>query len=120
MRLSLKYRIAIMILLLEAVMMGLVLWQTLEHSLESSRSQLASTEKTILNLVGNVSRIALLTEEYADLQPYLENLQKDPRVIKVMLADAQQRVVASTHAEDIGQTYNNSLTHQGASKQFWR
>jgi len=122
MRLSLKYRIAIMILLLEAVMMGLVLWQTLGHSLEASRTQLEATETTLLNLVGNVSRVALLTEEYADLQPYLENLQKDPRVVKAMLADAQHRVVVSTHSDDIGLTFNTALTHQddGNIEHFWR
>ncbi len=122
MRLSLKYRIAIMILLLEAVMMGLVLWQTLEHSLEASRTQLEATETTILNLVGNISRVALLTEEYADLQPYLENLQKDPRVVKAMLADAQQRVVVSTHSDDMGLTFNTALTHEDDDniEHFWR
>ncbi len=120
MRLSLKYRIAIMILLLEAVMMGLVLWQTLEHSLEASRTQLEATEQTILNLVGNVSRVALLTEEYADLQPYLENLQKDPRVLKAMLADAQQRVVASTHSDDMGLAFNTALTHHNDTEHLWR
>lgn len=121
MKLSLKYRIAIMILLLETIMMGLVLWQTLEHSLDASRTQLEATEQTILNLVGNVSRVALLTEEYAELQPYLENLQKDPRVLKVMLADAQQRVVASTHSDDIGRTFNTALTHHNNdTEHFWR
>lgn len=109
-----------MILFLEAVMMGLVLWQTLEHSMESSRTQLAATEQTILNLVGNVSRNALLTEKYADLQPYLENLQEDPRVIKAILADAQQRVVASTRSDDIGKALDSALATHNNTDDLWR
>lgn len=116
-RLSLKYRIAVMIFLLEAVMMGIVLWQTLGQSLESSRTQLAANEQALLGAVSGISRIALLTEEYADLQPYFEDLLKDPRIVRVMLVDAQNRVVASTRPDDVGSGMP-ALTDHGDA--FWR
>lgn len=101
-RLSLKYRIAVMILLLEAIMMGLVLWKILGHSYAASSQQIAANEQAMLDVVSGVSRVALLTEEYADLQPYLEDLKKNPSMIRVMLADVQGRVVAGTRPEDVG------------------
>jgi len=116
-RLSLKYRIAVMIFLLEAIMMGLVLWQTLEHSFEASREQLTANEQTMMDVLSGISRVALLTEEYADLQPYLENLLNDPRVTRVILADAQQRVVAGNRPEDVGPTMP-ALTNHGDN--YWR
>ncbi len=119
MRLSLKYHIAVIIFLLEVIMMGLVLWQTLGYSLKSSRAQLTATEQTMLNLVGNISRAALLSGKYADLQPYLENLQKDPHVTKAVLADEHGLVVASTHADDMGLSFKAALTHHQNTEYFW-
>lgn len=99
---SLKYRIALIIFLLEAVMMALVLWGTLDYSLDRARARLASTEQAMLNIIAGTGRIALLTEEYADLQPYFEGVLADPHVVRVLLADAQGRVVASTRPGDVG------------------
>ena len=42
---SLKYRIAATVFVLEAVMLFLVLWLTLSASLAASRAQLAENEK---------------------------------------------------------------------------
>lgn len=102
MYLSLKYRIAVIIFALETLMMGVVLSQTLGHSLESSYKQLAANEEALLGVVSGVSRIALLTEEYADLQPYLQEVMEDPRVVRLLLADDTGRVVASTALGNIG------------------
>lgn len=56
----LKYRIAVTIVILAAAAMALVLWQTLSHFQEASRSQLAATEQVIVSLVRDISRPALL------------------------------------------------------------
>ena len=61
---SLKYRIAITIFLLEAVMLSAVLWQTLSHAVDNSRRQVAITERNAVQLAGEISRIALFTDEY--------------------------------------------------------
>jgi signal transduction histidine kinase len=118
--LSLKYRIALMIFLLEAVMMGFVLWQTLGASLQSSREQLTANEQAMLGLVGGVGRIALLTEDYADMQPYLEEVLDDPRVSRALLADVDGRVVASTRPGDVGMTLQSVLDQPADGDLFWR
>ncbi len=99
---SLRYRIALIIFLLEAVMMAFVLWGTLGYSLDKARARVASNEQALLNVISGMGRIALLTEEYADLQPYFEGVLADPHVVRVLLADARGRVVASTRPSDVG------------------
>ncbi|MDX1812489.1 MAG: HAMP domain-containing protein, partial [Gammaproteobacteria bacterium] len=102
MKFSFKYRIAFIIFILEAIMMGTVLWETLGYSYEASREQLANNERAMLGVVGAVSRSALLTEEYAGLKPYWDEVLQDPHVIRLLLVNENNIVVASTTVDDIG------------------
>ncbi|MDJ0833827.1 MAG: ATP-binding protein [Gammaproteobacteria bacterium] len=124
MRLSLKYRIALIIFLLEAIMMTVVLWQTLGFSEQNTRKQLAANEQSILASLSGLSRLALLTEEYAEFQPYLENLLDDPRIEQALLVNVNNRVVASTHPTDVGKTppdIINQVTAIDADNElYWR
>jgi len=101
-RLSLKYRIAIIIFFLEAIMLSVVLQQTLEQSFEASSRQITKHEQAILELVSGISRSALITEEYAELQPYIEHLLSNTEVTRLLLADANKIIVASSLSADIG------------------
>lgn len=101
-RYSLKYRIAAIIFVLEATMMAAVLGVTLSHSQNETEKQLATNEHVMLQLLGNLSRIALITSEYDELQPYMEQVVKDPHVNAVLLADRTGRVVVSSAHDAIG------------------
>ena len=61
MRFSLKFRIAIIIFVLEAIMMTAVLWATLNHSEDSTREQFESSERAIMSVMAGISHIALQT-----------------------------------------------------------
>ena len=100
---SLKYRIAITIFILEAVMMAAVLWQTLSYAVNDSREQLESTELTAVTLAGEISRIALFTDEYDIVQAYLEKLATRPAVLRAYLVDDRNIVVASQDFKHIGE-----------------
>jgi len=65
---SLKYRIAMTICALQVVLIGVVLWMTLSHSMEGMRQQITDSELVTLHLLRDLSRNALLTEEFAKLQ----------------------------------------------------
>ena len=124
MRFSLKYRIAVIIFVLEAIMMGVVLWQTLGHSEKATREQFASNDRAILEIMSGISRIALLTDEYADLQLYLENLLDTSRVNQVLLIDSRGLVVASSRPEVIGKFPDAFPGHSEQSaldnaREFW-
>jgi len=114
---SLKYRIAITIFLLEAVILSVVLWQTLSHAVESSRSQVAMTERNAVQLAGEISRIALFTDEYDNVQAYLEKLAQRPSVLQVFLTDSRNIIVASNDFKRIGERLPE-LKSGGSS--YWR
>lgn len=114
---SLKYRIAITIFLLEAIMMSAVLWQTLSHAVENSRQQVDITERNALQLAGEISRIALFTDEYDTVQAYLEKLAERPSVLQAFLVDSRGIIVASHDFKLIGKQLPK-LSSSGSS--YWR
>ncbi|HET9405468.1 MAG TPA: hypothetical protein VFO57_12880, partial [Burkholderiales bacterium] len=103
--LSLKYRIATCIFLLEAVMMFLVLGQTLRFSEENTRAQLAANEMVILDIFSGLSQNALLTKDLGDLQEYAENLTRDAHILKVLVGDRGRRIVVSTDFSEVGEAF---------------
>lgn len=86
-RYSLKYRIAGIIFILEAIMMTSVLGVTLSYSMKKSQQHRATTETVMMNLLGDLGRIALFTAEYGELQAYIEQVVEDPYIETVVLAD---------------------------------
>ena len=97
---SLKYRIAIVIFLLEAVMMSVVFYSTVSRSQEINEEQLAINERVILELIADLSRFALFTFEFDDLQTYIEKISEDPHVLKVLIIDRKKRIVASSNVNE--------------------
>ena len=69
---SLKYRIALTTLVLQAIVLGFMLWRVLSVSLESTQARLAASEAVTLDLRKDMGRRTLLTAEYDDFQPYIE------------------------------------------------
>ena len=116
-RLSLKYRIAVVILSLEIVVMVLALGTTLKKYTESNHEQWAVTERVQLSLLSDLSRIALLTAEYDELQPYIEQAVSDPHIARILLVDRNERVVVSSMVDDIG-TRRPALID--TEERFWR
>ncbi|HED19324.1 MAG TPA: HAMP domain-containing protein [Gammaproteobacteria bacterium] len=103
MNLSLKYKIAIVIFLLEAVMMTAVLWSILGRSLANTEKQIAAAEQVTLDIVGDISRVALLNEDYDRVQGYIESLTDNPGVLKALLVDDRNVIVASSSLSELGE-----------------
>ena len=116
-RLSLKYRIAVVILSLEVVVMVLALGTTLKKFTESNREQWAVSEGVQLNLLSDLSRIALLTAEYDELQPYIEQAVADPHIERVLLVDHKDRIVVSSRVDDVGMA---RPVLADTEERFWR
>ena len=116
-RLSLKYRIAATIFALEAMMVGAVLWQTTSLSIKAAEDQQAVHEQVTLNPLADMSRIALMTDEYAEVQAYFQKVSDNKDVIRIMLGDLKNRVVASTEAKDIGRSMPR---FEQKEQRFWR
>ena len=116
-QLSLKYRIALVIFFLEALMMTAVLWQTLSSSLESTRELHDENDKVMLQLLADLSSTALLTEELADVQLYFQQVLQQPTVKRVLLTDVNDRVVASSNVADVG---NPLPVLNDSPDRYWR
>ncbi len=99
---SLRYRIAATILILEAVMMGLVLWQTLSLAVQASRNQQLAHEEATLNATSQLARNALLSEEYSELLPYVQTLTHVGGVVKAYVTDHRGKVIAATDLAALG------------------
>ncbi len=98
-------------------MMAVVLWQSLNLFLEESRLQLVTTDQVIVDVLGGFAHTALITEEYAGLQPYLERAGSDPHIHTVLLADEAGRIIAASDAERIGGQLGTVV---GAAGRYWR
>jgi diguanylate cyclase (GGDEF)-like protein/PAS domain S-box-containing protein len=114
---SLRYRIAVTIFVLEAVMMGLVLWQTLALAVQASRNQQSAHEEATLNAASEISRNALLSEEYSELLPYVRSVSSVGGVTHAFVADYRRIVVAST---DLAQLGKPMPTLESSDTEFWR
>ncbi len=125
MRFSLKYRIALIIFVLEAIMMTAVLWATLDHSETATREQFESGERAILSVMSGISHIALETGRYDELQPYFEDLLEDTRIVQVMLVDVRGIIVAGTRPESIGRfpttlAATETVDAETSARRTWR
>src|SRR5712692_1637925 len=114
---SLRYRIAATIFVLEAVMMALVLSQTLTLSVQASRNQQLAHEEATLNAASEISRNALLWEEYSELLPYTRSVPYVGGVTHAFVADQRNVVVASTDVALLGQPIPRL---QSSNTEFWR
>ena len=115
---SLKYRIAATIFALEFVVIGTVLWITLGHSMRAVREQIARTEEVTLQLLADLSRAALLTDEFADLETFIEGARRDPRVITVVVGSAEGHVLVATEPELIGTKFPELVVRR--EHRYWR
>jgi diguanylate cyclase (GGDEF)-like protein len=99
---SLKYRIAVVIFLLEAVMVSLVLTATVNRAQNINKEQFEINETVILELLADLSRVALFSFEYEELQPYIENISADPHVKRILIIDRKNNITASSDVSDVG------------------
>ncbi len=106
---SLKFRIAISIFALNAVMMVLVLSQTISFSRENTRLQLLENERTILNVVADYSRTSLFAVDFGELQQLTTNLIEDPQIHYVLVANDAGTIVASSSFSDVGNALPDSF-----------
>jgi cell division protein FtsL len=99
---SLHLRIALTILCLGAVLLGGVLLVTLRHSLSRTKTKLAAVDRDTSVLLQNLGRIALLTDEFSNLQAFIETLDERSRITSVAVTNLSGRIMASSDPARIG------------------
>ena len=114
---SLKYRIAVTIFALETILIAVVLWGTLRYAMDHVRKQAARTDEVTIRLLNDLGRTALLTDEFAELQAFIDGDQKDPRIRAVIVADANDRVIAASELGLVGSPRPGTLD---GPHTYWR
>lgn len=103
---SLKYRIAVVIFILEAIMMSVVFYTTINRSQEINQEQVTVNDNVIVDLIVNLSRFALFTYEFDDLQAYVEKLIEAPHVVNVLIVDRTNTIAVSGNISEVGSLLN--------------
>ncbi|HHI76931.1 MAG TPA: HAMP domain-containing protein, partial [Gammaproteobacteria bacterium] len=99
---SLRLRIAGVILLLEALLLGVVLWATLDHDREKARQLIREQDRVVLELLAQDARQALLTLEFDTLGDLFRRAASNPRILRILLLDRRGMVVASDDRRLLG------------------
>lgn len=102
--LSLRYRIALVIFILETCMLAGTLGVTLSQSQKTMHEFNSASQKASMELLANLSIAALLTNEYSDFQVYIQDIQKQPLLQRIVLSNLKGRVVAGSQVTDVGRT----------------
>ncbi len=98
---SLKFRIAAIIFVLETIVLIGVLMNTLT-SLDQARARFAANEKVLLANASEVAIAALEQGNHYKLQAHLDELVRAPQVVSVWLVDAAGLALASSESGSVG------------------
>jgi len=101
----LKYRIAATIFVLQTVLVVAVAGTLLRVTDARFATQVAMTQNVHLEHLANLSRAALLTEDYAELQVFIEEATRGPLIEAVVVVDVFDKVVASTLPYLVGRPF---------------
>lgn len=116
-RISLKYRIALTIFVLEVIMVSLVLWKTQTSYYDVVKSIHLEEENVFLNVLDDFSLKALITTEYGELQHFINELVRDQHIMEINVSDTNNRIVASSDFVVLG-TRLSSLKDE--ERAYWK
>ncbi|MEM8951316.1 MAG: PAS-domain containing protein, partial [Pseudomonadota bacterium] len=114
---SLRARIAVTISVLEMVLLAAVLYITLTHSMEGVDQQIDSSQQVTMDLLGDLSKAALITEEFDELQAFIDGTERDPNIRTVIIGDVEERVIAAT---DNGMVGDIMPVLEDEGDRYWR
>ncbi len=101
---SLKLKIASTIFILVAIMLSIVIWQTLSLAFQQNKQNINTVKNTSLNLLEQTARTALFSEEYDTIQFRIEGIIDNPHIKHIFLSDSRNIIVASDQFQQLGGT----------------
>ncbi len=101
--LSLKYRIAATVFVLEAVMLFWVLSTTLNYMEQQARDEMEQRHQVIAELVLDLTRNFIFSEEFDELQLYVEKLTLSSDVVAISVSNLKNIVVVHSDFHRVGE-----------------
>jgi len=103
--------------MMEVMLVAAVLYITLTHSMQSVDQQINNSQQVTMDLLGDLSKAAFITEEFDELQAFIKGTARDPNIKAVIIGDVDSRVVAATDKSIIGERLP---TFVDAGSRYWR
>ncbi|WP_455209653.1 ATP-binding protein [Kaarinaea lacus] len=105
-----------MLVILSAIVVGYILWETLSFNAVQMRKQLDETDNVTVDLLADLARISLFSFEYDSIQTHVTRISEDPRVRAIYIADENQVIVASNRLDMLGETLPEL---SNSSTEYW-
>ncbi len=102
---------------MEVMLVAAVLYITLTHSMRSVDQQISNSQQVTMNLLGDLTKAAFITEEYDELQAFIKGTERDPNIKAVIIGDVDNRVVAATDQSIVGKQLPALVD---AGNRYWR
>lgn len=82
-------------------MVGVMLWSTLSISFDASNTKQEAHDEAVIRPLMELGRIALLNEEYSDLQTYISFVPKTDGALHVIVSNVDNTIVASSDITEL-------------------
>jgi len=105
-----------MLVILSAIMVGYILWETLSFNAVQMRDQLNETDNVTVDLLSDLASISLFSMEYDSIQSHVSRISKDPRVRAIYVAEKNRIILASNQLVMLGEVLPD-LT--GSDTEYW-
>lgn len=118
---SLKYRIAISVFVMEAIMLTVVLWNTFNFVENQAKEDLDNRHKIVVELIQQISSNSMFSEEYDDLQQYIEQISQDPEIFNIAILNRSGVIIAHSQFDKVGEKMHEKFSsphHYWVTKQI--
>jgi len=113
---SLKYRIAITVFIMEAVMLTVVLWNTFRFIEIQAQEDFTNRHQIVLELIKQITSNSIFSEEYDDLQQYIEQISLDPEILNISIINLDNIIIADSDFQKVGQ---EPVSHIASENHYW-
>lgn len=103
---SLKYRIALIVFVLEVLLLTFVLTQTLSFIKSQTLNDTANRHRVQFDLIRDVTRDALFSGEFENLQSFIEKMSLDSAIISITAINDKGTVVAHNLLDQVGTIFD--------------
>lgn len=92
-----------MLVVVSALMVGYILWETLSFYSVQMKKQLNETDNVTVDLLSDLASISLFSLEYDSIQSHVTRISKDPRVKVIYVAGDNNVILASNQLDMLGE-----------------
>jgi len=113
---SLKYRIAITVFIMEAIMLTVVLWNTFRFIEIQAQEDFENRHQIVVELIKQITTNSIFSEEYDDLQQYIEQISLDREILNISIINQKNIIIANSDFQKAGK---KPQPHISSENHYW-